>query len=116
MWPTALQPIWPPGAKPLPPDPASLVVLPLSNSTAPKEPRCCCGSPTSATTPTPKPCACRWSTSPSRAADPTSVSPITPAADDRTLIEAAQAGDQRALETLLRRHQDRIYAICRRLA
>ena len=36
--------------------------------------------------------------------------------DDRALIEAAQAGDRRALDRLLRRHQDRIYAICRRMA
>jgi RNA polymerase sigma-70 factor (ECF subfamily) len=41
---------------------------------------------------------------------------ITPPADDRTLIDAAQAGDRRALDALLRRHQDRIYAVCRRLA
>ncbi|WP_195210416.1 RNA polymerase sigma factor [Actinomarinicola tropica] len=41
---------------------------------------------------------------------------ITPPADDRTLIHAAQAGDRRALDALLRRHQDRIYAVCRRLA
>ncbi len=41
---------------------------------------------------------------------------ITPPTDDRTLIEAAQAGDRRALDALLRRHQDRIYAICRRMA
>ncbi|MFP3906083.1 MAG: RNA polymerase sigma factor [Acidimicrobiales bacterium] len=31
-------------------------------------------------------------------------------------MEAAKAGDRRALDRLLRRHQDRIYAICRRLA
>ena len=36
--------------------------------------------------------------------------------DDSTLITAAQRGDQRALDTLLRRHQDRIHAVCRRLA
>ncbi|MGY6500779.1 MAG: RNA polymerase sigma factor [Acidimicrobiales bacterium] len=41
---------------------------------------------------------------------------MTPPADDRTLIEAAQAGDRRALDALLRRHQDRIYAVCRRIA
>ena len=41
---------------------------------------------------------------------------ITPPADDSTLIDAAQGGDRRALDLLLRRHQDRIYAICRRLA
>jgi RNA polymerase sigma-70 factor (ECF subfamily) len=29
---------------------------------------------------------------------------------------AAQAGDQRALDALLRRHYDRVYAVCRRLA
>ena len=32
------------------------------------------------------------------------------------LVDAAQAGDQRALDTLLRRHYDRIWAVCRRLA
>jgi RNA polymerase sigma-70 factor, ECF subfamily len=42
--------------------------------------------------------------------------PITPTADDHTLIQAAQSGDRRALDSLLRRHQERIYAICRRLA
>ena len=36
--------------------------------------------------------------------------------DDRTLIAAAQAGDRAALDTLLRRHYDRIWALCRRLA
>jgi RNA polymerase sigma-70 factor, ECF subfamily len=36
-------------------------------------------------------------------------------ADDRTLVTAAQAGDRRAIETLLRRHYDRVYAICRRV-
>ncbi|MEZ5166159.1 MAG: RNA polymerase sigma factor [Acidimicrobiales bacterium] len=36
--------------------------------------------------------------------------------DDSTLIDAAQRGDQRALDQLLRRHQDRVYAVCRRLA
>lgn len=41
---------------------------------------------------------------------------ITPAADDRTLIHAAQAGDRRALDSLLRRHEARIYAVCRRMA
>jgi RNA polymerase sigma-70 factor (ECF subfamily) len=37
------------------------------------------------------------------------------AADDRMLVKAAQAGDRRALETLLRRHYDRIHAVCRRI-
>ncbi|MEM7139436.1 MAG: sigma-70 family RNA polymerase sigma factor [Actinomycetota bacterium] len=36
--------------------------------------------------------------------------------DESTLISAAQRGDQRALDQLLRMHQDRIYAVCRRLA
>lgn len=35
--------------------------------------------------------------------------------DDRSLVEAAQAGDRDALDTLLRRHYDRITAICRRI-
>lgn len=32
------------------------------------------------------------------------------------MIKAAQRGDQRALDQLLRKHQDRIYRVCRRLA
>ena len=36
--------------------------------------------------------------------------------DDRALVMAAQAGDRGALDRLLHRHQDRIYAVCRRLA
>ena len=36
--------------------------------------------------------------------------------DDVRLIKAAQAGDRRALEQLLRRHHDQIHAVCRRLA
>lgn len=35
--------------------------------------------------------------------------------DDATLVAAAQGGDRSALETLLRRHYDRLYAVCRRL-
>ena len=35
--------------------------------------------------------------------------------DDASLVAAAQAGDRAALEELLRRHQDRLYAVCRRL-
>jgi RNA polymerase sigma-70 factor, ECF subfamily len=35
--------------------------------------------------------------------------------DDRELAGAAARGDQRALDELLRRHADRIYAICRRV-
>ncbi|HET9667423.1 MAG TPA: sigma-70 family RNA polymerase sigma factor, partial [Desertimonas sp.] len=40
----------------------------------------------------------------------------TDSADDRTLVAAAQAGDRDALDTLLRRHYDRVHAICRRIA
>lgn len=35
--------------------------------------------------------------------------------DDRTLVRDAQAGDQRALDALLRRHQPRLHALCRRM-
>lgn len=35
--------------------------------------------------------------------------------DDRALVEAAQAGDRAALDTLLRRHYDRVTAVCRRI-
>jgi RNA polymerase sigma-70 factor (ECF subfamily) len=42
--------------------------------------------------------------------------PITDTADDRALVAAAQAGDRRALDALLRRHYDRVHAICRRIA
>jgi RNA polymerase sigma-70 factor (ECF subfamily) len=36
--------------------------------------------------------------------------------DDATLIAAAQAGDRQALDALLRRHYDRLWGLCRRLA
>jgi len=36
--------------------------------------------------------------------------------DDSTLIAAAQSGDRGALDALLRRHYDRIWGLCRRLA
>lgn len=36
--------------------------------------------------------------------------------DDAELVSAAQRGDRQALETLLRRHHDKIHSICRRLA
>ncbi len=36
--------------------------------------------------------------------------------DETTLISASQRGDQQALDQLLRMHQDRIHALCRRLA
>lgn len=37
-------------------------------------------------------------------------------ADDRELVARAQSGDRTAANELLRRHYDRIYAICRRIA
>ena len=36
--------------------------------------------------------------------------------EDTDLVIAAQNGDRRALDTLLRRHYDRIHAVCRRIA
>lgn len=36
-------------------------------------------------------------------------------ADDASLVEAARSGDRQALEALLRRHQPRVYALCRRM-
>jgi len=36
--------------------------------------------------------------------------------DDDTLVAAAQGGDRNALDQLLRRHYDRIHAVCRRVA
>jgi RNA polymerase sigma-70 factor, ECF subfamily len=38
-----------------------------------------------------------------------------PDSDDRALVAAAQGGDRGSLDTLLRRHYDRIYAVCRRV-
>ncbi len=35
--------------------------------------------------------------------------------DERELVAAAQAGDQRALDRLLRDHQQRVHALCRRI-
>ena len=40
---------------------------------------------------------------------------IATVADDRELVRAAQAGDRAAMEALLRRHYDRIFALCRRV-
>ena len=37
-------------------------------------------------------------------------------ADDRALVAQAQGGERAALDELLRRHYDRIFAICRRIA
>ncbi|MET0803308.1 MAG: RNA polymerase sigma factor [Acidimicrobiales bacterium] len=42
--------------------------------------------------------------------------PIVPAISDEALVVAALEGDEKALDALLRRHHDRIYALCRRLA
>ncbi len=36
--------------------------------------------------------------------------------DDAVLVAAAQGGDRNALDQLLRRHYDRIHAVCRRIA
>ena len=36
--------------------------------------------------------------------------------DDRSLVARAQSGERSALDELLRRHYDRIFAICRRIA
>ena len=35
--------------------------------------------------------------------------------DDTELVRAAQGGERSALDTLLRRHYDRLYALCRRM-
>jgi RNA polymerase sigma-70 factor (ECF subfamily) len=40
---------------------------------------------------------------------------MVPPADDEVLVAAAQSGDTKALDALLRRHHDRIYGLCRRL-
>src|SRR5690606_10289094 len=42
--------------------------------------------------------------------------PIAAETDDQALVAAAQGGDRQALDALLRRHHDRIHAVCRRLA
>ena len=39
---------------------------------------------------------------------------MAPLSDDE-LVAAAQGGDRNALDQLLRRHYDRIYAVCRRV-
>ena len=41
---------------------------------------------------------------------------MAPATADHDLVAAARAGDRRALDTLLRRHYDRVHAVCRRIA
>lgn len=35
--------------------------------------------------------------------------------DDHALVTAAKAGDRRSLDALLRRHYDRVHAVCRRI-
>ena len=40
---------------------------------------------------------------------------MPPLTDDTALVAAAKAGDQRALDRLLRNHYDRVYAVCRHL-
>ena len=42
-------------------------------------------------------------------------SPDITNADDQALVSAAQDGDRVALDTLLRRHYDRLFALCRRI-
>jgi RNA polymerase sigma-70 factor (ECF subfamily) len=48
--------------------------------------------------------------------DTSSSSGPTSGGDDRALVAAAQAGDRRSLDILLRRHYDKVHAICRRIA
>ena len=40
----------------------------------------------------------------------------TPQSTDSELVAAAQTGDARAMDLLLRRHYDRVHAVCRRIA
>jgi RNA polymerase sigma-70 factor (ECF subfamily) len=40
---------------------------------------------------------------------------VTDSPTDRELVAAAQTGDTRALDTLLRRHHDRVHLLCRRM-
>jgi len=42
--------------------------------------------------------------------------PLIDALDDRSLVAAAQSGDRRSLDILLRRHYDKVHAVCRRIA
>lgn len=41
---------------------------------------------------------------------------ISPRSTDGELVTAAQAGDATAMDLLLRRHYDRVHAVCRRIA
>jgi RNA polymerase sigma-70 factor (ECF subfamily) len=60
-----------------------------------------------------KPVATATSTRPS--SPRSSVRAISVEKDDPALIAAAQSGDRDALDALLRRHHDRIHALCRRV-
>ena len=40
---------------------------------------------------------------------------IAPLSDDQSLVAAAQGGDRSSLDILLRRHYDRVFAVCRRV-
>jgi RNA polymerase sigma-70 factor (ECF subfamily) len=42
--------------------------------------------------------------------------PLIDTSDDRSLVAAARDGDRRSLDVLLRRHYDKVHAICRRIA
>jgi RNA polymerase sigma-70 factor (ECF subfamily) len=46
---------------------------------------------------------------------PASPSGSDPAPDDDTLVAAARGGDRASLDLLVRRHYDRVYAVCRRV-
>ncbi|MGI8685344.1 MAG: RNA polymerase sigma factor [Acidimicrobiales bacterium] len=83
---------------------------------------CWCGSPTPAPT-----TGSKWPRSPSATPSAPPRRPrngagrwptlrrIDHGAGDRELAEAAQAGDQVALDRLLRRHVDRLHTLCRRI-
>jgi len=40
---------------------------------------------------------------------------VTPLDDERRLVDAARAGDRRAIDRLLRSHQAQLHAVCRRI-
>jgi len=48
-------------------------------------------------------------------ADANTLEAIAHGPDDEALVEAAQHGDDRALEMLLHHHYDRVHAVCRRI-
>ena len=57
----------------------------------------------------------RWTSSPRRQALGGSLAAIATQLDDNELVTAAQGGDRGALDQLLRRHYDRVHAVCRRI-